>query len=260
MNKMEVQKRLKEIGIYSKKSLGQNFLINSALLYKMIFSIKNLCPKKIIEVGPGLGSLTELLSQINIPLLLIELDKNLCRFWRKRNFSVVEGNVLLKGKYFDEICCLVGNLPYQIASRLVIQASLEWEKIESMVIMLQKEVAERILSSSKFSLLSVTVQCLWDVEFLAEAKVTDFYPSPKVKGWILVFKRKPKPNIDVKDFFNFLKICFIQKRKFLKKKLLRNYGKNVENIFKKMNFSEKIRSEEIFPSQFIKMYKLFNEK
>ena len=262
MNKHQIQKQLKKLNLRTKKSLGQNFLINQTVLNQMAGVIQTLKPKKIIEVGPGLGILTWPLFKMNQPLILIERDKKLCQFWREKNFNVIEGDALKLSKAdqecFSEPCNLVGNLPYQIASRLVVQASLEWSQVKNMVIMLQKEVAQRILSPSRkksFGLLSVLSQCLWDVSFLTQAKVSDFYPPPKVEGFVLVFKRRAEPEWNKHEFFQFIKICFSQRRKFLKKKLLAKYDKDiVEGVFNQLKFPYSVRAEEISPSEFLKMH------
>ena len=259
MNKQEVIAQLKEIKTFPKKSLGQNFLINSFVLDKILFTVKELSPKNLIEVGPGLGALTWPLSQLNAPLTLIELDRSFCRFWREKGFTVIEGDVLrLKdsSKCFDLNSVLVGSLPYQVSSRLVVDVSLKWKKVSAMVFMIQKEVAERVLSSAgnkNFSLLSVIAQTFWNVKLVAEAKTSDFYPRPRVEGTALLFKRKPFLD-SAQSFFQFVKICFQQRRKILKNRLIKAYGDRVLEVFDEMDLPQNLRVEQIPPPTLVQLH------
>ena len=261
MNKQEVITRLKEIKTFPKKSLGQNFLVNSFVLDKMVSAVKGLSPKNLIEVGPGLGALTGPLSNLNVPLTLIELDRDFCGLWRQKGFTVIEGDVLRlnnedSSRCFDSNCVLVGSLPYQVSSRLIIDASLKWNKVLGMVFMVQKEVAERALSSTgkkSFSLLSVMAQTFWDVERVAEAKISDFYPRPRVEGTVLLFKRKPSIEL-IQSFFQFVKVCFQQRRKILKNRLIKIYGNRVLAVFDEMGLSTNTRVEEIPPSTLVQLH------
>ena len=85
-----IHQRLKEINIRPQKKLGQNFLINEAIAFQIIQSLKELKPKNLVEIGPGLGSLTEHLISLEIPLTLVEVDPSLCSYWKKRNFQPIE--------------------------------------------------------------------------------------------------------------------------------------------------------------------------
>ena len=103
MNKKEIKERLKLLNAFPKKSLGQNFLINPHVSEIMSEEIQTLSPSKIIEIGPGVGSLTEFLILLKIPLQLIELDKKMVQYWRDRGFDVLEENALkLDKKIFPE--------------------------------------------------------------------------------------------------------------------------------------------------------------
>ena len=271
MNKTKLLKQLKDLNIRPKKSLGQNFLINPFISEQIVSIIKELNPTSLIEIGPGLGSLTDPLSKLNIPLTLIELDSKIAEFWKQKKFSVIEKDALqINETQIFESATLVGNLPYQISSRLVIQASTHWP-IQQMCLMVQKEVADRMTSAHKqksYGLLSVAVQYAWEIEKKLEVKVSDFYPPPQVEGNILTFKRK---NILPISFLSFIRECFQQKRKMLLKKIgkMENILKTVpsqttpikylQQSFDKLKISPSARAEELSVDQFVKLYNLFIE-
>ena len=264
MNKTEIKKRLKSLGLSPKKSLGQNFLINPWISEQMANQIQNLNPSKIIEVGPGLGSLTEFLIPLKIPLELIELDKNLAQFWKKRKLNVLEINALKinlaeQEQLFPEHSILVGNLPYHISNRLIVHFSIGKPTVESMVLMVQKETAERMLSpcgQKRFGSLSVITQYIWDITKLLCVPASDYYPTPLVDGCVLSFKRKPQPPISAEIFYPFVKLCFIQKRKMLLKKLKNQFGDSMNSIFNQLQISPQARAEELSVEQFVELYKM----
>ncbi len=258
MNKIEIKKRLKSLGISPKKSLGQNFLINPWVSEQMVSEIQKLKPSKVIEVGPGLGSLTEFLIKINIPLQLIELDAQLAQFWKKKNLDVLETHALkINSEHFPAHSTLVGNLPYHISNRLIVHSSIEWPKVNSMVLMVQKETAERMLSPSgqkSFSSLSVITQYVWNMKKLLSIPASDYYPSPKVDGCVLIFKRKPQAPVSISPFYSFVKLCFIQKRKILLKKLKNQFGEKIPSIFNEIQIPPTARAEELSVEKFIDLY------
>lgn len=259
MDIQDLKDRLYELNIHPKKSLGQNFLINPILAKRILQFIKDIRPRRIIEIGPGPGSLTEYLLQLDTPLTLIELDQKLCDYWKSRGANILYGDVLrMEESVFDGPSTLVGNLPYQVVSGLIIESCVRMHGVESMVFMIQKEVGARLLSSNKkkdFGFLSVITQTFWNIAYMCEADTTDFYPAPQVKGWVLSFKKKPKPDVDAQDFLDFVKMCFMQKRKVLLSKLKKQIGTKVLNIFDEVQIHSQARAEDLTPEQYMDLYK-----
>lgn len=269
MNKQETLEQLKELNIRPKRSLGQSFLINPLVSEQIVSIVKDLKPSSLIEIGPGLGSLTYPLSQLNIPLTLVELDSKLAYFWKQKKFSIIEKDALqLNDIKLLESSTLVGNLPYQISNRLIVQASIHWP-VEQMCFMVQRETAERIISphhKKSYGFLSVAAQYSWNIQKMLEVKVSDFYPPPQVEGVVLTFKRKNTLSAPIASF---IKDCFQQKRKILLKKIGKmepifnntfqskpdriNY---LQQSFDKLNISHSARAEELSVDQFVKLYKL----
>lgn len=252
-----IEKRMLEMGIAPKRSLGQNFLIAEHVIYKITDEALRRKPAQIIEVGPGLGALTEVIHKSGIPLLLVELDRELAEYWRKRGYQVIEEDALKvnwDALSLPERTLLLSNLPYQIASRLIIDRSLGPLNIENMILMMQKEVAQRLMSEPRtkdYGFLTVVAQAYWKMRLLCEAGPGDFYPAPNVASRVLTFERKtstlPNP-----AFVEFIKKAFTNRRKFMIKNF--SNGRELSDILRTFNYSEKVRAEEISVEDFIGIF------
>lgn len=264
-----LEKTLEELGILAKKSLGQNFLVSDLVIERIINQVREFQPEELIEVGPGPGALTYFLRQMNVPLRLIELDRVMAAYWREQGFSVLEEDALKldwSQFYSDKKLVFVSNLPYQISSSIVIERSLEDKGVEHMVLMFQKEVAQRIRALAKtehYGLLSVIAQTFWKTEMVTEAGPRDFSPPPRVASRVLDFTRLHSEVHNRKAFLTFVKASFAQRRKLLKSNLsgLLNQKKLTEDQLigwlADLGFKETARAEELSPSQFVRLYKKF---
>lgn len=231
----QIKAQMREMGFSPKKFLGQHFLINDFVIQKIVSTVKTLNPSLIVEVGPGLGALTDELIQLNPPICVVERDILLCRYWRQKKVSVLEGDILKLPweMQLQSGSVLVGNLPYQVASRLLLKCCPGPNLLKAMVLMFQKEVAQRILSvpsSKSYGILTVISQSFWEVEELLTASVSDFYPRPKVSGRVLVFRKKKSSQKRTSAFFLFVKFCFSQRRKFLLSRLSQWDFSNVQHL------------------------------
>ena len=273
-----IKQKIKETGLFPKKKLGQHFLISPFLIQKMVSAIKNLKPTEIIEIGPGWGALTTQLIPLKTPLRVVELDPAFAQYWRDRQITVLEGSALkilwqqgmdLKASspILRSGTVLVGNLPYNIGSRLLVQLCPAPPQIQAMVLMFQKEVAQRILSPPKcknYGILSVLSQYFWQVHLLLTAGVSDFYPRPKVAGQVLVFGRKKRAMAHPDRFLAFIKFCFAQRRKVLLSRLCREQkikksqtgtkDFSIAYLFDQMGLSHSLRAEELSPAQFAHLF------
>src|SRR4051812_47035827 len=132
-----LQQRLQELGHSAKKSLGQNFLVSDNVISKILQRTDSTKAQRLIEIGPGLGALTDGLLQSEKPITLIEMDRRLAEYWRQRGAHVIEADALqidwleLIGPHVT----LVSNLPYQISSSLVIDRSMEINGLGNMILM-----------------------------------------------------------------------------------------------------------------------------
>jgi len=250
----EILAKLEVLGISPKKSLGQNFLVSKNTIAKILKAADEFQAEALIEVGPGLGSLTEGLIKMEIPLTLLELDHIFSQYWRDRGFEVIEGDALRwdwKRIPNPASTLLVSNLPYQISSTLVIELSLSALHLKGMVLMFQKEVAERMVAKPKteqYGLLSVIAQNIWKIEFVTEAGPKDFYPPPRVASRVLKFTPKNEFEGNPREFLNLVKAGFSHRRKYLMSNL-KSLGNVTSDqwrvIFEQIGLSPQIRAEEL---------------
>ncbi len=260
---------LQELGILAKKSLGQNFLVSDVVIDRIIQKVKDFQPEALIEVGPGPGALTYFLAQMNVPLQLVELDHVIANYWREKGMNVLEDDALRlnwEQFYKGNKIVFVSNLPYQISSSIVIDRSLDNPGVEHMILMFQKEVAQRIRAparSEHYGLLSVIAQTFWKTEVVTEAGPRDFDPPPKVASRVLSFTRLEGEVTNRKAFLRFVKMAFAQRRKLLKKNIsgLLSQKKLTEDQFiewlTELGFPATARAEELSPQQFVTLYKRF---
>ncbi len=262
----KIRDKMRELDFFPKKFLGQHFLINSLIIQKIVYAVLDLKPSLIVEVGPGLGALTDEFILLRQSIYVVEMDSVLCRYWREKEVQVLEGDVLKllwQSKLLPD-SVLTGNLPYQTASRLLVKNCPGPDELKAMVLMFQEEVGHRILAkprSKEYGLLSVLAQCFWRINILTAADISDFYPRPKVAGWVLIFRRKKHSVLNPGEFLLFVKFCFSQRRKFLLSRLKkRKEGKLAVDIFNKLNLSSSVRAEELSPGQFVSLFNQFEKR
>jgi 16S rRNA (adenine1518-N6/adenine1519-N6)-dimethyltransferase len=263
----ELKQTLGELGLEPKKSLGQNFLISDAVIGKIIRAAALGEPASILEIGPGPGALTRELLKLEKPLTLIELDRRIAQHWRDQGFEVIEEDALKLDWASLRLSSprhLVSNLPYQISASLVIERSLDEKPFEKMVLMFQKEVAQKIkatLHQGDYGMLSVVAQTFWKIETVTDAGSGDFFPPPKVSSRVLQFVPKPSPvgetTADRERFLKFVKACFLHPRKLMVSNLQEGFAMPKEKtlqIFAELGIGEKARAEQVKLTDFHLMY------
>ncbi len=262
--KQKIKQRMQELGIEPKRSLGQNFLISEGVVKKIIAAAEVDSYPEVFEIGPGLGALTDFIIEKASQLNLIELDHRFAEYWRSRNQRVFEIDAL-KHPWSplpsEDQRLLISNLPYQISSRLVVDFSKSEPIFTRMVLMFQKEVAQRIQATAHradYGLLSVVAQSYWRIEKVTEAGAIDFFPKPKVASRVLKFDHKPilAANISDQEYLAFLKLSFANRRKILKPKLSAFASKDkLSAIFDDQSLDPKVRAENLSPQQFRDLYR-----
>lgn len=256
-----LNQRQKELNIVAKKSLGQNFLVSDAVIEKILKATTELNPSEVIEIGPGCGALTDLLIPKYSSFQVIELDRFLAEYWRQQGLTVTEADALQMDWSGFAGKVLVSNLPYQISSSLVIERSLDQIPLKGMVLMFQKEVAQRIRAlpqTENYGMLSVMSQEFWSIETVCDAGPRDFRPPPKVASRVLKFIPKGSLVTNRKLYLYFLKTCFQQRRRILKTNLEALSSRFSKELFSEWLLSykksDKVRAEELSPSEFFNLY------
>ncbi len=245
--------------VFAKKSLGQNFLVNDSVIEKIVAAATLLNAKQALEIGPGPGALTQHLRAHFSDLTLIELDRDFADHWRSEGLSVIEEDALQFHWRLPEMAdlILVSNLPYQIASSLIIERSLDETPLKGMILMMQKEVAERMVAkphTSQFGLTSVIAQSFWQLSKVVDAGSRDFQPPPKVNSRVLQFTphlASQWPASEKIKFLKFVKTCFQQKRKVLRTNLkVIAPERDVEKLLEQTRLTITTRAEELSVAQF----------
>ena len=205
-----------------KKKFGQNFLIDKNILRK----ISDLIPKNnlnIIEIGPGDGKLTEtIIKKMPKKLLLIEKDEELidtlkAKFSACKNVDILNLD-FLKFDIEERYNLIISNLPYNISSQIIAKISLLEKSPDLLILMFQKEFAERLVDK-KINSINSLVNCFYKISLKFEVSRKCFRPIPKVNSSVLTFMKKEKPlieNYEIDKFIEFKRYLFSHKRKTLK--------------------------------------------
>lgn len=274
----ETQAILNTYKIQANKSLGQNFLIDDCVIEKIIESSNIEKEDLIIEIGPGLGVLTERLLKKSNNVVVIELDKKMIeilqnRFCLNRNLEIINDDVLkvdlqklIKNKKEQtniNKVKIVANLPYYISTPIIMKLLENRLEISEIIVMVQKEVAQRLgAETGKREAGAIT----YAVEYYAQATpIIDvpkesFIPSPKVESQVIKLEVRQNPKIEVEDeklLFNIIQKSFMQRRKTLSNALINNKildsKEKVEKMFKTLEIPSNVRGENLTLEEFGKI-------
>ena len=256
-----------------KKNLGQIFLIDKNIAKKIVMSLDLQLQDTVIEIGPGNGVLTEYILKKKIEKLIgIELDRGLVEKLKEKfpnkyfqNFEIINNDFLkINTNDFNQNIKFIGNIPYRITSR-ILKKIFEFKNWQLCVLMVQKEVGERILSepgNKKYGVLTLLVQFYADVEkIINKISPECFYPKPNVYSTVIKLIRKPiLYSVDfTKNLFNLINNAFSKRRKTILNSLSTglNIGKNIlVEYLKKSNINPEIRPECISLKQYILLYSI----
>ena len=240
-----------------KKKYGQNFLIDQNIIKKICSLIPNR-HLKIIEIGPGDGRLTEKILNLKPQeFKIIEIDKDLIpfletKFNKNQNILIINEDIL-KYQLTDRVDLIVSNLPYNISSQILVKLCLMDNLPDSLILMFQKEFAERLLNK-KLNSLNSLVRCLYEISTSFNVSKNCFRPIPKIDSMVLSFKRKTDPLLkknEINNFIEFKRHIFSHKRKILNN-LLKDYN------FNKEKFDLSLRIEDISLEIFLKIFREIN--
>ena len=241
-----------------RKSWGQNFIVDNNTINKIISIIEPKENENLIEIGPGRGAITIPISKQVKHLTAIEIDPMLVEYlenFKIHNLDIIHKDFLeweIKG---TEKCRVIGNLPYYISSPIIFKL-IQNKYVNEIIIMVQKELAQRLSANpnnKNFSRMSVVVQAFCDVSYECDISKNIFNPKPKVESSIVRLKKKENAKINFEKFSNFIKMCFVHRRKKLKNNLIKNVG-----ITKNIDFLNNERPENLSVQQYIDLFNKFS--
>lgn len=267
MKLSEIRKILETENILLSRSLGQNFLHDQNQLRRIVEAAELTAQDSVLEIGPGLGPLTELLLQHSGKVLAIEKDLRLVTFLRKHfaganQLELIHADALkyLKTDADWSQWKLVSNLPYSVASPILVEIANASQPPLRMVVTLQLEVAQRLAANpgtERYGLLTLLVQLAFQPERSFKIPASCFFPEPDIDSACLVLVRRPAPLLseNLKPLFiKIVKRSFSQRRKMMFKLLKTDFPTHVlEEAFAQSNLGLHLRAEDLGLTKFIEL-------
>jgi 16S rRNA (adenine1518-N6/adenine1519-N6)-dimethyltransferase len=250
--------------VVAKKKFGQNFLKDEAVLRKIVEAMpKN--NNKIVEIGPGLGDLTKFLVDVK-SVEAFEVDTDLCKLLRSvfkeeidtKRLQINCGDVLeaWKSSLIDEPYDLVANLPYYIATNIILKALAD-PMCKNILVMVQLEVAEKFCATAGekvFGALSIITQSIADAYIITQVPPTAFEPPPKIDSAVFLIRKNAHRKDE--DFEDLLRVAFKQPRKTLMKNLSAKYEKNMLQVaFLELSLTPTVRPHQVSTQDYHQLYK-----
>lgn len=247
----------------AKKKFGQNFLSDQSVLMQIIESMPH-TPNVIAEIGPGLGDLTKRLVDVK-RVTAFEVDTDLCKYLEHHFADAIATNRLelrcgdvlehWKSELLDEPYDLVANLPYYIATNIILKALAD-PACKNLLVMVQREVAEKFSaapSESNFGALSVIAQSVASAEIVVHVPPTAFEPAPKVDSAVLLLQKTA--NRTDEAFEQFLRIAFTQPRKTLHKNLAARFDtSSLAHAYETLGLEKSIRPHQLDTLDYHRLY------
>ena len=271
---------MKKYHIKADKSLGQNFLVDDEAVSGIVETANVTKDDLIIEIGPGLGTLTKELLEKAGKVICIELDKRMIEILQDRfslydNFQVINDDVLkvdlksLIEKEKIKHAKIVANLPYYITTPIIMKLLEDRLDIETITVMIQKEVADRLVTTpgtGDTGAITYAIHYYTKPSRVLEVQNTSFIPAPKVNSSVIQLEILKEPRVKVENeekLFELIKYAFMQKRKTVVNSLTNSgkYGtkEHIEEALTELNIDLKIRPEKITLEQFGLMEKVLNK-
>ncbi|HEV3209118.1 MAG TPA: 16S rRNA (adenine(1518)-N(6)/adenine(1519)-N(6))-dimethyltransferase RsmA [Chthoniobacterales bacterium] len=267
MNITEIMSTLQDLGASPRRSFGQNFLHDKNIAAWIVGKLDLTPVDQVIEIGSGLGALTEEILHSGVSATLLEKDKAFAGYLRKKfahtKIDVIEGDALeydTRGDFLRQPAKLVGNLPYYASSQLLFHFCAEPCPYDRMVLTVQKEMADRLSASrgtKEYGSLSVIVQHRWRVAKLKTLSPSVFLPRPRVDSAVLLMTRREPGELEEVDSVRFAEVVragFSKRRKQVRNSLNLYNGSNlIQEVLSAVNLPPTVRAEDISLEKWIKI-------
>jgi 16S rRNA (adenine1518-N6/adenine1519-N6)-dimethyltransferase len=273
INKLPSTRQLiKQYAVKPNRRLGQNFLLDEDIPEKILNVCGNLAGQNVLEIGPGVGSLTrELIASQAAQVIVVEFDNSFApilqqiKEFSSNNLEVIVGDALkLKLSSFGvSPIRIIANLPYNIGTQLILNWLSELSLISKITVMLQSEVAKRLAAapgSKNYGSLSVLVQWLCEIEENFDVPPEYFMPPPKVTSTVVTITPRPQPLFDCtrENLEKVLRHAFNQRRKMLKSSL-KLLSPDIQSLLEQLNIDPSLRPEQLSIEQFCQIGRMVVE-
>lgn len=268
---------LDKYSLSAKISLGQNFLVDEKIVDKIVSSIDYNDDVAIIEIGPGLGAITEKLLDKTQKLVSIEIDQNMVKilndiFPNRENFTLINEDILkfdldslitdLKKDY--KKVYLIANLPYYISSDILLKLFALEQQLDSIMIMVQSEFKERLFSkhnTKDYRPVTVVAKSFYKQKLSFNISKNVFYPKPNITSSIVLMDKKENTLNKKDEYISFVQLCFRQKRKTLYNNLREELSEEfIKKIFSLAKINEKSRPAELDIADYIRLFEVYYEE
>lgn len=263
-SKAYIQKVMEKEELFPKKKYSQNFLINTEIVSKIVNLIDYEKKDQIVEIGPGLGALTEEIINRSYNIDVYEIDERMCKhliktFGAYDIFKLYEGDFLSKKINYNSSVIVVSNLPYALTTPMIEKVILEVPNIKQFIFMVQKEVIERLSAkkeTKEYGPLSIFISYIGVLKKEIVVNKSCFFPIPNVDSSVFSLKIKNPRDLNYdKEFYLFLKKSFTMRRKTLINNLLKYYNKEkIIDTIMKMKLPINVRPEEIAVNDYLELF------
>lgn len=257
----ETQMLLNQYNLRANKRLGQNFLINQDIVDQIIEKSQITKEDTVLEIGPGLGTLTKALAIAAKKVIAVELDENMVKILNGRpigeNIEIIHGDILCVNlrdilKECDSIK-VVANLPYYITTPIIMKLLEDRYNIKSITVMVQKEVGRRLCAkpgSKEYGAITISVDYYSEASIVIDVPKDNFLPSPEVDSCVVKLDIRKKPPVELVDeklFFELVKNGFCQRRKTILNSLTsgNRTKEEIKEILEKLSIAERLRAENL---------------
>ncbi|MCX7771250.1 MAG: 16S rRNA (adenine(1518)-N(6)/adenine(1519)-N(6))-dimethyltransferase RsmA [Proteobacteria bacterium] len=250
----------------AKRKLGQHFLFDKNILRKLVNEMELTKRDNVLEIGAGRGTLTDILITSCKKVFAVEIDRWLVDFLKEKyknfkNVEIIDIDILKLEIEELPVSIAMGNIPYYITTPIIFKL-IEAENIKKFGLLMQKEVAERIVSkkgSKSYGILSISAQLYTTPEIRFIVKKQCFSPPPVVDSAFVVFEKKDVDKKLVERTLELVNIAFSMRRKTLYNNLKRAYGDFTDKFFDEIKMDKKIRAEEISVEEYLRMGELLTK-
>ncbi len=255
-----------------RERFGQNFIVDKNTVDFIINASDIKKEDVVLEIGPGIGNMTELLSEVSQRVIAVEIDRDLVQIMKEdslkacQNVEIIGGDFLKLDlqsllKTVNQKIKVISNIPYYITTPILFRLLEHREKIDTITLMIQKEVAERLVareSTKDYGALTIIINTLADPEYVTTVSRQHFLPEPNVDSAVLKLKILNNPRVEVNDldlYFRLVKLAFGQRRKTLVNALQNQTQifrdkKEIVDILEEIGLGPKVRGEELTIKQF----------